>query len=98
MNDFTKGIENFDKKSYVTISRTDNFHIFYLPDQTLFYITISASPFNEQKDAAEKVFLEKLGITPEEACKLNVDVATPASANPDNAGQIYKLSFCQQNL
>ena len=95
VNDFTKEIENPNEKSYITLSQNGDYHIFYIPSQTLFYITISSSPFDQQKDAAEKEFLEKLGITSEAACKLNVDVATPANVNPSYAGQIYHLSFCE---
>ncbi len=96
VKDFTKGIENANEKSYITLSKNDDYHIFYIPSQTLFYISVLNSPFDKYKLEAEKKFLEDLEINQNEACKLNVDMTTPNAVNPDHAGQIYHLSYCNK--
>lgn len=93
--DFINESANNEQPSFYTILRTSDFHLFYIPDQKLFYISITSYPFDEFRPLAEKQFLQSLGISQEEACKLDVDIATPMFANPDKAGEIYGLSFCQ---
>ena len=91
VNDFIKGGR---EESFITIDKTKDYHVFYIPAQELFYISITSYPFEEHIVNAENSLLEKLGITEEEACKLNVDVTTPAYANTEKAGVVYGLSFC----
>ena len=61
----------------------------------MFFISVVSWPFDEHRLVAEADFLDKLGITDDEACRLNVDETTPAFANPDKAGKTYALSFCR---
>lgn len=93
MNDFYK----FDQPKhdeYATISKTQAYHIFYIPDQNLFYISITYPPFEQNRIAAEEDFLDKLGITKEDACELDVDLTTPGFVGNSEAGKVYHLSFC----
>lgn len=64
-------------------------------DSSYYKILITKSPFQQYRLEAEQKFLEQLNITKEKACGLDVEITTPRFANPDQAGQIYKLSFCQ---
>ncbi len=93
VNDFT---QNSSGDAYTTISKTKDYHVFYLPADELFYISIASYPFDEHRPIAELELLKSLGIDQKDACKLNVDIATPAHANPAYAGEIYGLSFCDE--
>jgi len=95
MKDFTNGIERADQQSYITLSRTKDYHIFYIPSQTVFFVSIVSYPFDTYVAIAEADLLDKLSIPEKEACKLTVDITTPAFANPDKAGKTYDLSFCE---
>lgn len=81
--------------SYYTIAQSSDYHIFFMPADELFFISITSYPFDEHRGIAEQKLLEVLAITEEDACKLNVDITTPAYANPDKAGEVFKLSFCK---
>jgi hypothetical protein len=95
VNDFTKGIDNPQEQLFITLSRTKDYHNFYIPSQEVFFISVVSYPFDEYRLVAEADFLDKLGITQSEACNLKVDETTPRFANPDKAGTIFKLSFCR---
>lgn len=64
-------------------------------DGDYFKILVTKSPFQQYRLQAEQKFLEQMNLTVEQACKLDVEITTPRFANPQEAGQIYKLSFCQ---
>jgi cytoskeletal protein RodZ len=97
-----KIIEKIDKEAekvpatndYI-VEETKDFAIDYYDEDKGFLIVILGSPFEEKKRDAEKTFLENLDITEEEACKLKVEITTPMYANPDEAGGVYSLSFCE---
>jgi len=96
VNDFISQKNGEGSSSYYTISQTADFHIFYIPAQELFYVSITSYPFDENRIKAEDNFLAALGIEKkEEACKLKVDITTPMYANPDKAGEVYRLSWCE---
>lgn len=80
---------------FITISQTPDYHLFYIPADELFAISITSYPFDEHLSVAEKMFLNTLAINETDACKLNVDITTPTFANPDKAGDTYPLSFCE---
>ena len=95
VSNFINESENEKPPSFYTIARTADYHFFYIPDQELFYISITSYPFGDFRTQAEQQLLHSLGITQEKACMLNVDIATPMFANPAQAGHIYGLSFCE---
>lgn len=86
-----------DSSGYFTLAQTPDYHIFYFETDNLFYISITSYPFEEHRGIAEQKLLELLAIGKTDACKLNVDITTPAYANPDKAGEVYNLSFCSKN-
>ena len=73
----------------------DSYSISYILQGQYFQIYIQGSPFKDVRKEAEADLLKQLGVSQEEACKLDVRITTPAFANPNEAGTTYKLSFCQ---
>lgn len=80
----------------VKFAENSNYEFVYLPKYHKFIITILGSPFMSLIKPAEEDFVKVLGITYDQACKLNVDIGTVAFANPDYAGKRFSLSFCQK--
>lgn len=72
-----------------------SYHIVYFPFRKTFLINILSSPFEDARIKTEEKFLQILGITREDACRLNVEIGTPRFANEDLAGQTFRLSFCE---
>jgi hypothetical protein len=81
---------------FITLSKTKDYHVFYIPSQEVFFISIVSYPFDEYRPIAEEDLLYRLEITKEEACRLSVNITTPAFANPEKSGRTYGLSFCGQ--
>src|SRR4030042_5618948 len=80
---------------YALFEKTSKYKIAYIPVDKSFLISILDNPFEDVKKEAEKAFLQKLGITQEDACLMNVNIATNIRINPSYAGKNYKLSFCE---
>jgi len=70
------------------------YQIVYLKQFNSFIIDLHSSS-QEVRTEAELEFLNRLGITKEEACKLTVHVGAPYVPNPDLAVQKRSLSFCE---
>ena len=88
------------KESLKTISEnaelrnTSDYEIVYLGKLKSFVITLYGENLNDSRIKAEQAFLESLGITKDEACKLNVNLAVAHEASESAAGKNYGLSFC----
>ena len=95
MDNFAKDAELIPGNKALIFEEHDDWHILFHSKNELFLISIIGSPFSEKKHHAEQTFLYELGITEEEACKLNVVITTPMFANPDESGKNYPLSFCE---
>lgn len=78
-------IEFLKNKDYV---------INYFPDGEYYQIGVLNSPFEKVRKEAEEEFLRELSISNTQACSLNVEITTPFSINPEEAGAPYPLSFC----
>ncbi len=78
------------------MEEASEFRLIYLKPFNKFLISIKSSPFEENRQKAERAFLERLEISENEACNLPVEISTTASINPNEAGQIFKLSFCNR--
>lgn len=50
------------------------------------------------RNSAETVFLNTLGISQDDSCKLKVHTRVPASYDPDLASLDYHLSFCPDGI
>jgi hypothetical protein len=95
-NTIINNIKKVDTENDRIIAENDNFTILYMPQWNNFLISITASPFNTNRQLAEQDFLDKLQLSKDQACKLAVTVSSPYFANPEVAGQIFPLSFCGQ--
>jgi hypothetical protein len=92
--DFINQTDQGKSPSYYTLVQTPDYHVFYFPADELFFISITSYPFDEHRVVAEQKLIEALAISKDDACKLNVDITTPTYSNPDKAGEVFKLSFC----
>lgn len=77
------------------IQQNQDFQISFVKQYNQFFVTILNPDFEATRPRAEQVFLNQLGITQQEACKLTVIVGSPIWVNPDLSGQTFGLSFCQ---
>ena len=83
-------------KGDVIIAETSSYTIFYFKNDDSFLLSITASPFEENRLLVEKDFLQQLEIDEDKACKLNTATTTPAFVNPDEAGKNWPLTFCEE--
>lgn len=96
VNNFYKIKINTNPRGDTLFSQSTDYQIMYFSKEEQFLISIMGSPFEEKRALAELNFTQVLGITQEEACKLNVIINTPSFANPEESGTNYKLSFCDK--
>lgn len=94
VNDFYKESESAGELGEVLFVNKPEYNITYYPLDDAFLIIITRYPFDEIRPSAEEEFLKALGINKTDACKLSVYITTPSFANPDRAGEVYELSFC----
>jgi len=83
-----------DNKGDTVITEKPEFEIIYLAPFNQFIITVLATPFESVRQKAEAEFLQKIGTTKEDACKLDVTIGTTYDVDPINAGTNFPLSFC----
>ena len=81
--------------SDTTLAQNAYFQIYYIKNGNFFLISVIGSPFQNIVPVAEKNFMDILDIDEESACQIDVRITTPRFANSDEAGKVYKLSFCQ---
>lgn len=96
VNDFFKTGKTVNKNGDVLITDNDQFQILYLKPFNQFLISILSPSYEEARIKAERQFLLSLGISMDEACRLNVRLNTPQFVNPELAGRDYPLSFCRK--
>ena len=77
----------------VLFEKNPNFEIMYLKSFDEFLITILSEPFEENRIQAEAIFLARLGVTKEDACKLRVTISPPKKDG--ELSRTYRLSFCE---
>lgn len=80
----------------VLFAQDAEYQLVYLPTFQEFNITVLASPFEQVRTRAEEAFLASLGISKEDACRLNVTLGTIFAINPNESGTTYDLSFCPE--
>jgi hypothetical protein len=57
-------------------------------------ITIEAAPLEANREAAEAALLSSLGVSRQDACKLNVYEGVLASVSDQDSGTAFPMSFC----
>ncbi len=79
----------------IVIAQSGDYSIVYNVGDSSFVIALTLVPGSLQaaRDAAESVFLQKLGISENDACKLNVNEGVTEKGSP-YYGQSLGLSFC----
>jgi hypothetical protein len=85
--------ENLSNNGVGFVSNNDYYVSFY-PDDRSFTVTIQNSNLKDTREKAETAFLQALGITQEQACRLNVSLYVPEFISAKNSGQDFGLSFC----
>jgi hypothetical protein len=78
----------------LVIKQTSEYWFTYDPLSGSFWIAVSGTPFSEVQQTAEQDFLATLGISEQDACKLDVSVGIPYDPNNSLSGQSFPLSFC----
>lgn len=78
----------------VIIKKTSDYWFTYDPSNMSFWIAISNSSFEVTRRVAENDFLATLGVTEQDACKLDVSEGIPYSATNRISGVFMPLSFC----
>ncbi len=98
MNNFYKSADYIteDRQTVEIQQQTSTYSIVYNVSDSSFIITILSMPFETTREAAEAVFLNSLGISRQDACKLNVSEGVPAfvSDSDQYIGKSFSLSFC----
>ncbi len=74
------------------------YSITYFEQEKRFNVTLFEYPLLQTRVKASEAFLQKLSLTEEEACKLNVNVGVTPSVNVGLAGQNLGLSFCPNRV
>lgn len=92
-NIYQNPLENLSLNG-ITFLENDNYSADFYPQDQGFLLVIKNSDVQSARDMLEKDFLEKLGISEEDACKLKVSLSVPYSVNKELAGGEYGLSFC----
>lgn len=95
VNNFTKSVKKINQNGDMLVEDSGTYQIVYFPSTSQFLLSIQQSPFEKYRIEAETALLNLLGINKTQACKLDTVITTPFFANPDEAGQLYKLSFCE---
>lgn len=95
LNNFLSTGEKINSHDDILVEQKTEYEIVYLHDFNEFIITVHEKPFEEIRKQAEQAFLDKLGISKQEACALSVSEAIPFAVDPNLGGQKFKLSFCE---
>ncbi len=97
VKDFNKESQIYDRA--VVLYANSNYTIQYDNIEKRFQITFSVltlEDFNKYRGEAEDIFLEKLGVTQAEACRIKVVERTFSNIeDSDLPDKDYPMSFCQ---
>ena len=74
------------------------YSILYNQNNQSFAISLNIAPLYTTRDQATAEFIKRLGITSEQACKINIYVGVPYSVDSRLSGQNLGLSYCPGNV
>jgi hypothetical protein len=98
-NPQTQVFEQGSPGEYAILVNSGQYTMDYRNEDRSFGIVLNDPNLQVARRAAEKYFLEKLGITETQACKLVVSVGVPISVGDGNASGVdYHLSFCPDGV
>ncbi len=99
INDITDSPISTDSEGNLVIAQEPDYRISFLPKHDgQFLIDVLGSPFEEVRTKAEDDFVQLLGIDKPDACWLYTVESTTDTANPEQSGKNYMLSFCEYRL
>jgi hypothetical protein len=78
----------------VALTQNPQYTIVYNTSDSGFIISLLSEPLATARADAESGFLQELGISQGDACKLNVDEGVPIDVTSEYAGENLGLSFC----
>ncbi|QQS61781.1 MAG: hypothetical protein IPN70_02590 [Candidatus Moraniibacteriota bacterium] len=87
--------ENPDYVIYYFLKKSPNGEI--KPEGSV-RIILQKKPFEELRALAEKDFLDKLALTKEDACQLDISETILFEIDPEHGGVDFGLSFCENSL
>lgn len=76
------------------IDGDEAYQLFYYKSDQSISIVLFAEPFGKVRQVAESQLLERLGVSKEVVCKMNVRVNVPVSESETLSGLNLGLSFC----
>jgi hypothetical protein len=75
-------------------ARTHGFSILYFGKDDSFVVGLSTPELSQDRLAAQQFLQDRLGVSPEDMCKLKISVLTSSGVNPNLAGQELGLGYC----
>lgn len=93
--DFTQFAQGKLPNGDVLLIRTEEYQIIYSQSTQAFTVTILVENFIKVREVAEAKFIDLLGVTKENACRLTVTVGSPSHINSKYAGLVFPLSHCE---
>src|SRR3989344_6029565 len=97
VNNFKENADKILLNGDVVIKEMEIYQIVYLDTYQTFIISITDKDYDRAVAAAERDFLGILGINEANACRLTVEVNSPAFAQNEYAGMVFPLSFCEHH-
>jgi hypothetical protein len=96
MNNFYKTAVISSDQQTAIVQQSPSYIVDYNVADSSFTIGILSMPFDAARQAAESAFLESLGISEQDACKLKVYEGVPSSVpgSEQYTGKVFPLSFC----
>jgi hypothetical protein len=88
---YTKILDSYND---AVIKESIDYTIEFQPGIPGFFIQLLGNNLYLARENAEQGFLDKLGITKEDACRLDVTLGVHYSTNEKASGSAYGLSFC----
>lgn len=94
VKNFYKAAEKVIEQTEIVIKETPEYLFLYHAASGDFELRVLGKSPRSSRARAEEELLRLLGLSQEEACKLQVSVSVPYGADPLLKGGIYPLSFC----
>ena len=94
INNVYKKLKEKLSKNGVAFEDNNDYYMAFYPQDNGFLIVINNADVISAGEKAEKNFMEQLGITKEQACKLKVSITVPYDVSEEYSGEVFGFSFC----
>lgn len=95
LKDFRSNALETNSVGEMLLADEKDYQIVYFEGDQSFIITLYTPPIPETQQKAEEALLRILGVTKNQACKLNVSLGVPYQVDPQYIGVSLPLSFCE---